>query len=197
MDCQMPVMDGYTATGEIRKWEAETGVPRRLPIIALTAHALTGERDRVLRAGMDEYLSKPFRPSVLERLLHMSAKESGAMRAVEPASPEPSASEPAELTAGVKRSEKLIRLFIERIPDQLALLEEAVASGVATEVRNHAHKLKGSCLALAAGPMADLAEKLQHLAEKGELSDAPNVVSRLRGHHARVVALLEDDLAVI
>jgi CheY-like chemotaxis protein len=84
MDCQMPVMDGYTATREIRKWESETDGGRHIPIIALTAHALAGERERVLGAGMDDYLSKPFRPSALEKLLRIYVKDSGEVSATEP-----------------------------------------------------------------------------------------------------------------
>jgi signal transduction histidine kinase/CheY-like chemotaxis protein len=68
MDCQMPVMDGYAAAKEIRRWEGASGA-RRVPIIALTANAFASDRDRVLEAGMDAYVSKPFRASALEELL--------------------------------------------------------------------------------------------------------------------------------
>jgi CheY-like chemotaxis protein len=72
MDCQMPVMDGYAATRAIRAWErSESGV--RTPIVALTAHAIAGEREKVIDAGMDDYLSKPLRPNTLERMLERYA----------------------------------------------------------------------------------------------------------------------------
>ena len=59
MDCQMPEMDGYEAASAIRRWEKDQGVTRRVPIVALTAHAMKGERDRCMEAGMDDYWQKP------------------------------------------------------------------------------------------------------------------------------------------
>jgi len=64
MDCQMPVMDGYTATGNIRKWEPEG---TRLPVVAMTANAMTGDRARCLEAGMDDYMTKPFKRADFEK----------------------------------------------------------------------------------------------------------------------------------
>jgi CheY-like chemotaxis protein len=183
MDCQMPVMDGYTATREIRKWERETGA-RRTRIVALTAHAMVDERARVLDAGMDEYLSKPFRAASLEKILGHYAQQ------------EDSAGSPpaAELAPGVKRSEKLIQLFLEKIPGQLDALAAAIDGGDAGEVKALAHKLKGSCLAIAAGPMAEIAESFQKAGDRGDTSNMAAMLADLRARHARVDTLLRDEL---
>src|SRR3546814_5440923 len=70
MDCQMPVMDGYTATRRWREREALAADGRHLPIVAMTANAIAGDRQKCLDAGMDDYLPKPVTRSELERCLH-------------------------------------------------------------------------------------------------------------------------------
>jgi CheY-like chemotaxis protein len=182
MDCQMPEMDGYTATREIRKWERETGT-RRTPIVALTAHALVDERARVFDAGMDDYLSKPFRAASLEKILsHYVHAEAKAARSL------------VELAPEVKRSEKLSTLFLEKVPLQLDALTAAIDMKNAVEVKALAHKLKGSCLAIAAGPMSEVAESLQKAGHDADLSHAPALLEELRARHARVAELLEAEV---
>lgn len=196
MDCQMPVMDGYTATQEIRKFEIDRD--RRTPIIALTAHAMGGERERVLKAGMDDYLSKPFRPESLRKLMRQHGIRYRAKRPslVPPAPVSPSlAPERAELTEGAKRSKRLMELFLKNVPGQLKTLSKAYEDGAADQVRAHAHKLKGSCLALDAAPMAEAAEAIQKFSEKGDLSFVSGLIEELETRYSRVSKLLEQELA--
>jgi CheY-like chemotaxis protein/HPt (histidine-containing phosphotransfer) domain-containing protein len=196
MDCQMPVMDGYEATREIRKFEESTG--RRTTVIALTAHALTGEREKVLAAGMDDYLAKPVRPSSLDKMIRRHARarlKSAPMKAervipdVEP--------ELSILDATISRSRKLIEIFLKNMPTQLSAIQAAYAAAMVTEVRNGAHKAKGSCLALGATGMATCAERLQKLAETGSLEGAEGAIAELSSLYAKVEVELRRELEAL
>ncbi len=190
MDCQMPVMDGYTAVRELRAWEARNE-KRRVLVIALTAHAMAGERDKVLEAGMDDYLSKPLRSNALEKMLRRHLGESTPSEAEGPAE---ESSQPVELDMTIDRSPRLIRLFVTRVPSDLEALGDATAD--AQTVRALAHKLKGSCLAVGAEAMATEAEALQHDAERGAVERFAPRVNALRAGFERIVRLLEREVVV-
>jgi CheY-like chemotaxis protein/HPt (histidine-containing phosphotransfer) domain-containing protein len=188
MDCQMPVMDGYTAARTIREWEADQD--RHVPIIALTAHAMAGERDKVLAAGMDDYLSKPLRAQALERMVERYVRDAA------PASGERDSQRPAqavELDMSIQRSARLVQLFISKVPDNLSELDRAVAAADAGVIRERAHKLKGSCLAVGALAMAEEAQALQFEAERGELDGANTRASTLWAQFDRVSSLLSQE----
>ena len=184
MDCQMPVMDGYTASREIRKWEQARG-SQRLPIVALTAHALAGERARVLEAGMDDYLSKPFQPSAIQKVLARLARASDTQ--VRAAFTE-------TLLMDVPRSPKLVRLFLDRIDGQIGELEAAVQSGDASSSQARAHKLKGSCHAIGAEATAAVAEAMQRHAARSEMAPVPELLATLKRQMADLRPLLRKEL---
>ncbi len=193
MDCQMPVMDGYTATRAIRAWEAGT---RHVPIIALTAHAMAGERDKVLAAGMDDYLSKPLKPHSLERMLQRYVGDADVPSGILPRGTSEDAPQLLELATNIPRSARLSELFLRHVPQTLDELEAAAMGGDAKLLREKAHKLKGSCLALGAEVMAKVAETVQFEAERGELGPAAERAAALRSGYSRVAILLRRELGM-
>lgn len=182
MDCQMPVMDGYAATRAVREWEKQVG--RHTTIVALTAHALAGEKERVMTAGMDDYLTKPVRASSLDKMIRRYASSPPAPEA------EPKPAPEAALSANVSRSRRLIELFMKHVPEQINDIDRAAREHNAVDLRAHAHKTKGSCLAFGAPGMASTSERLQRLAEGGDLKQAPELIALLREQYARVVSEL-------
>jgi len=198
MDCQMPVMDGYTATREIRAWEGDR---RHTPIIALTAHAMAGERDKVLSAGMDDYLSKPLKPHALEKMLERYTARgrdqeppSEPVAVFAPPAPEEPERAPVDLDLELERSPRLSSLFLARTPEILVELEAAVAAADATRIRDRAHKLKGSCLAVGAEVLAKLAEAMQFAAQDGSLEGMRARAEEIRAQFERVSVLLHREL---
>ena len=171
MDCQMPELDGYAATAAIRSREAGD---TRLPIVAMTAHAMKGDRERCIAAGMDDYLSKPLRPEELDALLErMLGAPVAEAPAVEPGSPNPFDALVDEARMRVFKVDypeiidQLIELFVESTPPLLDELRAGAEAGDGDAVRRTAHKLKGSCQNIGAGFMARLAQDLE-LAEAAE-----------------------------
>jgi len=184
MDCQMPVLDGYSAAAQIRSWEAGQS---RVPIIALTAHAMHGEKEKVLAAGMDDYLTKPLRASVLERTLAQHVKNDS--RPATPSQPAP-AGPPLELDPEVPRSSKLVRLFIDRMSAQLDTLENAVAAREREVLGQIAHKVKGGCLSVGALRMAQVAARIENEAQSAEPESLHEQAQQLRRLFQSVTALI-------
>lgn len=220
MDVQMPEMDGFDATRAIRERERETG--EHVPIVAMTAHALKGDRERCLEAGMDDYISKPVRIKdlfdCLEKLLaalpeaggaatkardeRMSASEKAS--ASDDASPPDSAVEPPseeilDWDAAVEHSgvgEEEIReltvLFLEELPKQLAEIREAMTGGDAPTLRRAAHTLKGSAAVFMARRTTQAALRLEKLAEQGDLIQAESAYTDLVREVDRLRPLLTE-----
>jgi signal transduction histidine kinase/CheY-like chemotaxis protein len=178
MDCQMPDMDGYEATRQIRALPEPAS---NVPIIALTAHALTGDRERVLAAGMDDYTTKPIRVRTLEQLLlrwdsHLPELRL-SRRAPSPANDTlalssdelPNLDDLPELDPTLPRSKAVVALFLKTVPDLLAALATAIGRTDTTTINQVAHKLKGNCLSIGATQMAASCDAVEHAALCGRV----------------------------
>jgi CheY-like chemotaxis protein len=183
----MPVMDGFQAIAAMR--DAERGTGHHLPVIALTAHALKGDRERCLAAGMDDYLAKPIRTaellSILERL-----GGGGPLAPSAPASVEP-AFEPAEILARVDGDRallaELVDIFRDEAPRMLAELRRCFEAGNPRGVQDAAHALKGCVGNFGALAAADAALALEHLGRDEDLQVAGPRVAELEREVERLV----------
>jgi CheY-like chemotaxis protein len=182
MDVQMPVMDGFEATAVIRKDEESTGV--HLPIIAMTAHAMEGDRQRCITAGMDGYITKPVKiEDLVETVESLALSSQVAATAPTPAphfhEPIDSASALALVGGDVSLLKEMAELFLKQLPELLTILRQAVRSGDAIGIERAAHKLKGSLGNFAAQPALEAATKLEVLARGGTLSEADPAYTEL------------------
>jgi signal transduction histidine kinase/HPt (histidine-containing phosphotransfer) domain-containing protein len=178
MDCQMPEISGYDATERLRLREPEAV---HTPVIAMTAHALQGDREKCLLSGMDDYLSKPLNPDDLDRILSRWAPRTPTE--------EPGGSAMDELRADLGGAEALGRVvdvFGRQTPGLLAAMRAAIAAPDAGALTHHAHKLKGGSLTLGATHMAGLCDKLELCVAGGSVDGAAELVDGLdRAFQAR------------
>jgi two-component system, sensor histidine kinase len=186
MDVQMPEMGGIEATAEIRKREVTSGGHVR--IIAMTAHAMSGDRDRCLAAGMDGYLSKPINQPVLINVIEQGGDgEQPARRA---------AIDQAALLervgGDVELMHEVIRLFMEDCPMRLSAIHAAVVSGNAEALRNAAHALRGAAGTLSAGGLVEAALVLERLGAENRLAPAEAAWKTLNAEAAHLAAALQD-----
>jgi CheY-like chemotaxis protein len=193
MDCQMPVMDGYEATGLIRKNEQ----PGKYPvIIAMTANALQGDREKCLEAGMDDYVSKPLKQDVLRRTLQkwvvtiLQFAESGAAGektgSVAPQSPDAILDKARfdELAGiGVNTQpplvERIIQRYVEDAGPRLAKMRQCVAEADFKTLGFTAHKLRGSSAQLGVVIVAKVCQQLEFQTFGDSISEAARLVDSL------------------
>lgn len=227
MDVQMPVLDGYEATAVIRARErlagagagcgagagvgAEGGAGRRrTPVIALTANALAGDRQRALDAGMDDHLAKPLRAPDLEQVLRRWLGDPG------PAVETPPVEAPADQHAGlppdvVDRSvlaslrglsgpgapsllDQVVPVFGDEAVVRVEELSEAVAGGDAEAVARLAHRLRGSSAAVGAVRVSSLCSRVEQAAQERRLDSASELVEVLEAELELAVSALRAEL---
>ena len=191
MDLQMPVMGGLDATAAIR--EGERGTDRHARIVAMTAYAMNGDRERCLAAGMDGYLSKPIDPHLLFAVVEQGG-DGGGVQAT-PAGP--AAFDQGALLRRLSGDHELmvevIQVFLEDLPARLAAIEAAVTDRNAGALRSAAHALKGAAGNLSAGRLFESALVLERAGAESQMAtasaawrqlarDAKNIVDELGPH---------------
>ena len=184
MDCQMPVMDGLTATSELRRREQNSG-GARVPIIALTANTMEGDRERCLAAGMDDFLSKPFSQQQLAALLkrwlalhvlpESERREGARLPLIDPAVLRNIAAlaRPALL-------DSMIELYLQHSPPLIGAIEQAAANAQVEALQVALHTFKSSTANLGGLRLATLTKECEALVREGGVAKAAPAVQRIR-----------------
>jgi CheY-like chemotaxis protein len=196
MDIQMPELDGIAATEEIRRAGHDS-----LPIIALTAHALTGDQERCLAAGMNGYMSKPFKPHELFASVEgwMQAPSADVVQ-VEGDEPPVDVEGFRNLMreAGVEDSvAATFGAFARDAPGHLTAVEHAVAARDAVEVEHAAHAFKLAASTIRAVHLAALLRDVETLGRVGDVDGAVGVLDEVQHEHERVMGFLRRDDAAM
>ncbi len=195
-DCNLPELDGYELARLIRSRETQVA-DHDVPVIAMTAHALAGDREKCLQAGMDDYISKPVQAKVLEALLDQYTGVSGKV-------PDPVAAEEESLsprTDGFDRDDFVERLmgnedlakrvasrFLDDVPAQIAALAQALESGPALEagqVRDLAHAIKGAAANVSVTHLSRVAREIERAAGEGNEAEIQRCFSQLTAEFDR------------
>ena len=213
MDCQMPGMSGYDATGEIRMRE-RLGQRARTPIVALTANALLGDRERCLDAGMDDYLSKPFTDEQLRVILLrwlVGSESAPPQAAITPATAQvtqdatpaaaPADQEPQEmlfnpLTLDAMRArsgllKRVVDGYLTQSLEHVAMLGQGCAADDDKTIVFAAHALKSSSATIGAELLASLCRHIETQARSGNLAPARDELAQVITLHSQVCAMLE------
>jgi two-component system, sensor histidine kinase and response regulator len=198
MDCQMPELDGYAATARIRELE---GSIRRTYIVAMTAHAMPGDRDKCIAAGMDDYVAKPLTfesmRAVLERyaLRGERQEQTGAVPASAPAA-EPAMARIASRLLEVAKDnpatlQRLKDLYLSFVEEQIVHLGRAVRENAAEEIERIAHRCIGASSTAGMNQIAELFGQMERVGRDRNLRHAPRVLERIDAEFTQVRTFLD------
>ena len=196
MDCTMPEMDGYSATLEIRD-KQNNGLLPHFPIIALTANAIEGDREKCLIAGMDDYLAKPFTAEALLRIIKSwfqpspSSNFAVTMPPIIPGSPKTSETVINEVALAAIRDldtsgdgngllQRIITLYLNNAGSQLEMLEQAWAKGEIETIRAISHTLKSSSSQVGASALAELCREVENAARNHHYDNSGTMLVRIQ-----------------
>jgi signal transduction histidine kinase/DNA-binding response OmpR family regulator/HPt (histidine-containing phosphotransfer) domain-containing protein len=202
-DCQMPEMDGYELSRRIR--DPLTGVLNpQIPIIAVTAHSLSGERENCLAAGMDDYLSKPLRPELLDQALTQwigagrsfsAAGTSDPAELPRPNSPGENLFDAEDLLERLMGNEALAKrvaeAFVNSMPQELLALSTAIRNSDGEAIVVAAHSIKGAAANASGMTVSDLAAKMESLGRAGDIASAAEVLPELHAEFQSLKPAIE------
>lgn len=191
LDCQMPKLDGYEATLQLR--DREEG--HRAWIIAMTANALTGDRERCLAVGMDDYIGKPVRLSDLKEALDRFVASPNCKAQLGPLNPTVMEGLRDTGSAGASMLPGLIEVYLETSPKTLADLRAAVELQDTEEIGRAAHLLRGSSVNFGADRLCGLCESLERHAKEGTLDNAGTLAEQISSEYDVVRVALEREFA--
>jgi two-component system, sensor histidine kinase and response regulator len=204
MDCQMPEMDGYEATSAWREREAASG--NHLVIVALTANAMEGDRERCVAAGMDDYLAKPFRREQMLTMMrrHLREDETAPVPPPAPALEEAGVTfdpAPLESLRQIERDGaaglvvKVVDTWMASARQLIAQLQDSLAANDLRTLHRAAHTLKSSSANVGAMRLSLLSKTLEADADAGRTADAATLIARIVSAHADAVAILEREVS--
>jgi len=189
----MPEMDGFEATAVIRATEANSGL-RRTPIVAMTAHAMKGDRERCIANGMDDYVSKPIQKADMNRVLRWVSENQPATLEVVAEAPDSIICERNEaverLGGDTELFAELVTLFMNDAPIQLASAEVALRNGDSHGLKRVGHTLKGSASYLGGTTVVNAARHLERVGEAEDWNAAPIAYENLAREISRLTTVL-------
>ena len=211
MDCQMPVMDGYQATRALRQRERQNGLPR-LPVIAMTANAMAGDRQKCLDAGMDDYLSKPIKKDLLQETIQRWLKRRQQTRPGErmnqetppPSAAAPTPTEPAQQPPVLDDTVvndlldimgedflELLHVYLRDAPRLVQNVRKAARQGDVQALITPAHSLKSSSANVGAMRLSALAKQMEQKARQGRLNEPELLAEQIERTYAQTELALQ------